>query len=155
MQRRLVHTQSYSPIVLLVSTSCDTLASLNNGLTTPLSRLIQLQSDIQGVGVHHMSHSETGDALTPTAPTAHRVFEVPFQRLVPVFRSNTAEDVQTAKPACRIGAMHTLGTRLNANVVPAKWFQCSNKNGENKQKFEVDLPPNQAHPFMVGKNVVC
>ena len=37
---------------------------------------------------------------------------------------------------------------LERKVAPAKWFQCSNKNGRNK-KFEVDLPPNQANPFML------
>ena len=106
MQRRFVHIQSYCPIVLFVSTSPNTLASLHNGLTTALSRLIQLQTDVQGVGVDHISHSETGDAWLLKAPTAHRVFEMPFEWLVPVFYWNTAEDIQIAKPACEIGAVH-------------------------------------------------
>ena len=57
MQRQFVHIESYCPIVLLVSTSSNTLASLCNGL----SMALPLQTHVQGVGVHLMSHSETGD----------------------------------------------------------------------------------------------
>ena len=51
--------------------------------------------------------------------------------------------------------MLPLGARLIATVVPAKWLECSNKNGRNKKTFKVHLPPNGAHPDMLGKYVVC
>ena len=34
-----------------------------------------------------------------------------------------------------------LGTRLNATVVPANWFQCSNKNGRSKKGSKLIYPP--------------
>ena len=48
--------------VLLLLTACITLAPLHNGLTTTLSRFIQLQTDVQRVGVHHASDSKMRDA---------------------------------------------------------------------------------------------
>ena len=83
------------------------LASLDNGRTAALPRLVQLQTDTQRVGVHHVPHSEACDAGSPKTPTAHRVFEMPLERLVSVFCRNTAKNVQTPKATRNICAVNT------------------------------------------------
>ena len=55
------------------------LASLDNGCTAAVPRLVQLQTDTQRIGVHHVPHSEACDAGSPKTPTAHRVFEMPLE----------------------------------------------------------------------------
>ena len=83
------------------------LASLDNGRTAVLPRLVQLQSHSQRIGVHHVPHSQACDAGSPKTPTAHRVFEMPLERLVSVFCRNTAKNVQTAKATRKIWAVNT------------------------------------------------
>ena len=47
----------------------------------------------------------------------------------------------------------SLGTRLNAKVVPAKWFQCSNKNGRNKKSSKFIYPPTK-HTQTCSENML-
>ena len=83
------------------------LTSLDNGYTAGLSRLIQLQTDTQCVGVHHVPHSEACDAGSPKTTIAHRVFKMPFERLISVFRRNTVKNVQTPKATRKMCAVTT------------------------------------------------
>ena len=45
-----------------------------------------------------------------------------------------------------------LGPHLNATIVPAKWFK---QKWRQQKKSEVCFRPNQPHPCMLGKYVVC
>ena len=83
------------------------LASLDNGHTAALSRLIQLQTDTQCVVVHQVPHSEACDGGSPKAPTAHRVFTMSLERLGSVVRQNTTKNVQTPKATRKRCAVNT------------------------------------------------
>ena len=88
------------------SKKCIPLMPFHNGLTAALSRLMQLQADFQCVGVHHVPYSKTHDVWSSKVPIVHRVFEMPFERLLPKFRGNIVENIQTAKMVSKIGAMN-------------------------------------------------
>ena len=44
------------------------LASLDNGRTVALPRLVQLQTDTQRVSMYHIAHSKVCDLVSPKTP---------------------------------------------------------------------------------------
>ena len=75
----------------------------------------------------------------PTPPCLHgqngyKAHTRPYSRVPIVSSNSTSGSWASSRPS-------PLGTRLNAKVVPAKWFQCSNKNGPNKKSSKLIYPP--------------
>ena len=104
---RSLGLESHCATALMLSMVHMPLASLDNGRTAALPRLVHLQTDTQRVGVHHVPHSEARDAGSPKTLTAHRVFEMPLEQLVCVSSRNIAKNVQTPKTTRKICALNT------------------------------------------------